>query len=220
VCNHPKRIEVDRALVEGGTLRVVAGHFGLAVASLQRHGSRHVGKAIKAAEEARTVASKKAVASAVRTARAVERAEVEVGESSLATAERLVRRAMDLLAVAEVRGADGKLTRATDIKAAVAALASAAKVLDLKARLGGEIKTGSTTNVLVDQRGRPTEEWAELTGVLFAALRPWPDAARAAAAALASAANSEAPRLGPAGPGRGSPAGASGDVVEGEIEPG
>lgn len=135
-------------------------------------------------------------------------------EATVDTVQALVRRALEHLEVSEVRSADGKLTRATDVKGAAATLRAALGALQLQAQLRGEIKTGGDVNVLVDQRGKPREEWAELTAILFAALRPWPDAARAAAAALASAA-SEAPRL---GPGRGSPAWAPGDVVEGEIE--
>lgn len=170
VCTHDEVEAIDKALVGGASERAIAGQYDLARSSVQRHRSAHLKRAV------------------ARAGRAAKVAEAQRGAGTLETVEGCVRRALELLTVAEVRDAEGKLTRATDIKGAVSALAAAAKHLGLQAQLRGEIKTGNTTNVLVDQRGRPTEEWAELSAVLFAALRPWPDAARAVAAALSSAA--------------------------------
>ncbi len=200
VCTHPATAAIYRAVLSR-SVRDIAKQWGLTSPSVQRHKGQCVKKTVE------------------RAARASNLAEAKLGAGTLETVEGCVRRALELLTVAEVGDDSGKLTRATDIKGAVSALSAAAKHLGLQAQLRGEIKTGSTTNVLVDQRsGKPTEEWAELTTVLFAALRPWPDAARAAAAALMSVASSDAPRLGSAVPGRGSPAWAPGDVAEGEIE--
>ena len=53
--------------------------------------------------------------------------------------------------------------------------------------------TGGDVNVLVDQRGKPREEWSELTSAIFAALRPYPEAARAVAAALSGSASNVKP---------------------------
>lgn len=195
VCTHPERAAIDRAVLSR-SVRDIAKQWGLTSSSVQRHKGKCVKKTVE------------------RAARASNIAEAQLGAATVETVEGCVRRALELLTVAEVRGPDGKLTRATDIKGAVSALSAAAKHLGLQAQLRGEIKTGSTTNVLVDQRGRPTEEWAELTGVLFAALRPWPEASRAAATALAGAASS-ATAL--ASSNRSAPDRTAVDVVEGEI---
>ncbi len=193
VCTHPERVEVDRAIVKE-SVRGVAKRFDLSPGAVQRHKTTCQRNAILARQE-RVEAAKGA-------------------EATVDTVAALVRKALEYLEVSEVRDARGKLTRATDVKGAAATLRAAMGALQLQAQLRGEIKTGSTTNVLVDQRGRPTEEWAELTGVLFAALRPWPEASRAAAAALAGAA-SGAPAL--TNSNRSAPDRTALDVVEGEI---
>ena len=197
VCTHPERVEVDRAIVKE-SVRGVAKRFDLSPGAVQRHKTTCQRNAILARQE-RVEAAKGA-------------------EATVDTVAALVRKALEYLEVSEVRDARGKLTRATDVKGAAATLRAAMGALQLQAQLRGEIKTGSTTNVLVDQRGRPTEEWAELTGVLFAALRPWPEASRAAAAALAGAASgAPSSALVLRGAEQGRNVAERGDVVEGEI---
>ena len=203
VCTHPERVAIDRALIGMaggvGSERTIANRFDLTKASIHRHRSSHLAGKVAIANRAARVESAKEGAA--------------IQETTADTVRTLVGRALEYLDVSEVRSADGKLTRATDVKGAAATLRAALGALQLQAQLRGEIKTGGDVNVLVDQRGKPREEWAELTGLLFAALRPWPDAARAAAAALASAAT-EAPAL---VANRSAPDRTALDVVEGEI---
>lgn len=197
VCTHPQRREVERAIVTG-SFRTVAARFDVSTGALQRHKTNCQRNAVLARQE--------------------RMADDRSGEATIETVAALVRRAQELISVAEVRAADGKLTRATDVKSAVAALGGAVKALQLQAQLRGEIKTGGDVNVLVDQRGKPREEWSELTSAIFAALRPYPEAARAVAAALsgpASAAPSSA--LVPHVPAQGGTTWNGSDVVDGEI---
>lgn len=52
ICNHPQRAAIDQALVSGGSLRDIAGRFGVAKSSLERHRMDHLPQAIvKAAEQ-------------------------------------------------------------------------------------------------------------------------------------------------------------------------
>ena len=200
VCTHPDRVAIDKALIAGGTFRAIAEQHRLSATSVHRHRSQHLGKAMQRAERAQGVAD--AVA----------------GEATIDTVAALVRRAQELISVAEVRAADGKLTRATDVKSAVAALGGAVKALQLQAQLRGEISPASSTvNVLVDQRGKPREEWAELTGAIFAALRPYPEAARAVAGALSGAASAPTAALVPHVSEQARNVAGRADVVEGEI---
>jgi hypothetical protein len=166
VCTHPERAAIDRAIVSGISLGNVAERYKLAKTSVFRHKAEHIRNAVERAERAQNVAV------------------AQSGASTLETAEGCVRRALDLLTVAEVRDEHGKLTKATDIKGAVAALNSAAKHLGLQAELRGEVQRGAKMSILVDAKGTPRPEWLALEGALFAALRPYPEAADAVARAL------------------------------------
>jgi len=55
VCNHPRRAEIDRLLVEKVSLRDIAGRFGVSRSALSRHGG-HIPGALVAAKEAGKVA--------------------------------------------------------------------------------------------------------------------------------------------------------------------
>ncbi len=52
VCRHPERAEIDRALVRGAAFRHIATRHQLSTGALQRHGSEHIPKLLKAAAEA------------------------------------------------------------------------------------------------------------------------------------------------------------------------
>jgi hypothetical protein len=50
-CNHVKRLEIERALESGESIRAVAGRFGIARSSLQRHTTGHPRMAIPQTSE-------------------------------------------------------------------------------------------------------------------------------------------------------------------------
>ena len=56
VCGHKKRLEIDRALLEGQSLRDIARRTGTTASSLQRHKADHLAKHLVKAHEAREVA--------------------------------------------------------------------------------------------------------------------------------------------------------------------
>jgi hypothetical protein len=55
ICASPKRAKIDAALVVGGSLRDVAGQFGLSRSAAHRH-QEHVPKSLARAKQAREVA--------------------------------------------------------------------------------------------------------------------------------------------------------------------
>ena len=56
VCGHKKRREIDRALLEGQSLRDIARRTGTTASSLQRHKAEHLARSLVKAHEAREVA--------------------------------------------------------------------------------------------------------------------------------------------------------------------
>ncbi len=56
VCAHPKRSEIDRALLDGMTYRTIADRFGLSETALKRHKAEHVPARVAKAKEAKQVA--------------------------------------------------------------------------------------------------------------------------------------------------------------------
>lgn len=166
VCTHDEVEAIDRAVMQpNASERAIASRYGLNRASLARHRKNHIKRAVE------------------RASRAARVAEAQRGAGTLETVEGCVRRALELLAVAEVRDAEGKLTRATDIKGAVSALSAAAKHLGLQAELRGEVNRGAKISVLVDTKGSPRPEWAAVQRLIGEALAELPEGPRALASA-------------------------------------
>ena len=68
VCGHRKRLEIDRALLEGQSLRDIARRTGTTASSLQRHKAEHLTRSLVKAHEAREVARADSLLDDVRTA--------------------------------------------------------------------------------------------------------------------------------------------------------
>lgn len=51
VCAHPKRAEIDRALVRGAAYRRIAAEYGLSDRAVRRHRATHVPRLLEAAAE-------------------------------------------------------------------------------------------------------------------------------------------------------------------------
>ena len=151
--------EIDAAILQGGaenSVRKMAERFGISAASVQRH-SVHV----------------KAAAGTLRNAGDTSR---NVGESPRkpptlrGKARKLFRRVERLLERAE----EGD--EAVDLRAAAGLARELRGVLELQARMDGEIKNASTT-VNVYQ----TADWQAVKALLVEALTPFPEAALAVA---------------------------------------
>ena len=69
VCGHRKRLETDRALPEGRSLRDIARRTGTTASSLQRHKAEHLARTFVKAHEAREVARADSLLADVRTER-------------------------------------------------------------------------------------------------------------------------------------------------------
>jgi hypothetical protein len=150
VCGHPDRDVVDAAIVGRAPFRRLAVLHGLTETSVRRHASTHLPATLALATAA---------------------AEVGRADVLLAQAEALRTDALELLDEARERG---------DLRVAVAAIGQARGVLELLARLAGEL-SDTTVNVVV------SAEWTELRTVVVQTLDPWPEARTALAVALAEA---------------------------------
>ena len=103
VCGNKKRLEIDRALLEGQSLRDIARRTGTTASSLQRHKADHLARSLVKAHEAREVARADSLLDDVRNAEG--------------RAERLLEVAEDIL---------GEAREAKDLRTAIGAIRAAA----------------------------------------------------------------------------------------------
>jgi hypothetical protein len=52
ICTHPRRGEIDAALIQGSSSRDVGGRFGCSKSAVARHAKDHIAKTIAAAQQA------------------------------------------------------------------------------------------------------------------------------------------------------------------------
>jgi hypothetical protein len=122
-CGHKKRLEIDRALLEGQSLRDIARRTGTTASSLQRHKAEHLTRDLVKAHEAREVARADSLLADVRNAEA--RAERLYG-----AAEGILQRALE---------AEDLKTALNAIRAAVDVMGEARQYLELRGELTGEL---------------------------------------------------------------------------------
>jgi hypothetical protein len=103
-CAHPRREEIDRALIEGRSRRALARDYGLAEASVRNHARVHLPDALSRAKEAADAA---AAADLLRQARDIQACTLEALKVSRDSGD---TRAM-LAAVREARGNLALLSR-------------------------------------------------------------------------------------------------------------
>lgn len=160
MCTHDQRVAIDRLLVAGGSERSIADRYDLSRSALNRHRSKHLARAVARSDRAAFTADVK------RGAKLTDRTEA-LYDGMLAR--------LESIAVGE------------DPKGAASLAREVRGSLELWARMRGELApAGATVNVLVDARGRPREEWAAVLRAVLSALRPYPEAARAVLAELAT----------------------------------
>jgi len=126
----------------------LADQFGVSKTALIRHKSKHIPE---------------------RLARATEAAEVAQANTILADVCKLQERAQSILDTAENDG---------DLKTSLAAIRELRNIIELLAKLSGELETRSTVDIYL------TTEYVQLQGTIVEALRPYPDARVAVANAL------------------------------------
>ena len=109
VCIHPAREEIDKALLDGGPYRRIAGRFGASPSAVYRHKKDHLPKALIKAAEVR---------------------EVQHGDDLLDQLRGLQERAVRILGQAEAAG---------DLRTALAAVREARGCLELLGKATGPV---------------------------------------------------------------------------------
>jgi transposase-like protein len=120
VCEHEKVEEINKALLEGVSLRDLAGRYSVSKTALHRHKESHLPAELTKAREAQ---------------------EVTKADSLLDQVIELRDKALSILAKAE---------RAGELRTALQGVREAKGCLELLARLQGELQERTTVNVLVN----------------------------------------------------------------------
>lgn len=119
VCAHPNRDDIDKMILDGESLRDIAGRFGTSSSSLQRHKQDHLPRTLLRAQEV---------------------GEVARADSLLDQVYDLQARAINILNHAETDG---------DQRTALAAIREARGCLELQGKLVGLLQENTQVNVLV-----------------------------------------------------------------------
>ena len=120
ICIHPQRTEIDQAITRGDAHRAIARQFGVSRHALDRHKKNgHIAQQIAKAAEAKEIAQAENLLSKITTLQE--------------TADRIL----------------DKAEKAGDIRAACAAIREVRGVLELMAKVTGELKgDGVTVNII------------------------------------------------------------------------
>jgi hypothetical protein len=137
-------------LVNGKPFRNIAERFGTSASALTRHKAEHIPAAMAQARSAAEVAQ----------------------------ADGLVDQLVRLRA--DARRIEEKAEETGDLRTALMGIRELVRILELTAKLVGELDERPQVNVLV------APEWLAVRSVLLEALRPYPDARQAVAARLAA----------------------------------
>ena len=149
VCGHAEREAIDRALLAGEPYRGIAQRFAASPDAVFRHRSDHLPAALPQAQEV---------------------AEVALADSLL---DQLAELRADAPRIG--RKAEG----AGDLKTALAGVRELVRIVELTAKLVGELDERPQVNVLV------APEWLAVRSALLDVLRDYPEARTAVAARLA-----------------------------------
>ncbi len=150
VCSHPQIEAINKALLAGEPNRRIATRENVTEAALRRHkAAGHIAEHLSQAHDAQDVAQ-----------------------------------ADDLLA--QLRGLQteahrikDKAENSKDFKTALSGIGQLVKIIELMAKLRGELDERATVNVIL------SPQWVTLRSSILVALAPYPDARRAVVEALA-----------------------------------
>ena len=120
VCEHEKVEEINRLLLEGVSLRDIAGQYSISKTALHRHKKDHLPAKLVKAQEAREIAK---------------------ADSLLDQVTELRDKALSILDKAEQAG---------DLRTALQGVREAKGCLELLARLQGELQEQATVNILIN----------------------------------------------------------------------
>ena len=135
ICNHPQRVEIDKALVAGTTYREIAQRFGVSRDALYRHRKNgHIEEQIVKAAKKKEIQQAKEVQAAIL---AQEAQEVADAQTILDEVSRLKDRALTILDRAETEGT----------REACMALREVRGIVELLAKISGELQDQSAVTV-------------------------------------------------------------------------
>jgi hypothetical protein len=164
LCKHPRRNDIDRALLAGDSFRHIAAQYGTSTGALQRHKADHLPKTLLKAQAAQEVVRADTLLADVRTAEGR-------SERLYGAAEGILERALE--------AADLK-TALNAIRAAVDVMGEARQYMELRGELTGELPDshGSMTaaeialNVILVPRCCPQEAPEAIEGSVTPATLP------------------------------------------------
>ena len=139
LCAHSNRNEIDRALINNESYRNIAVRFNVSTAALLRHKQSHLAASLTKAKNAK---------------------EVTKADSLLGELERLR---------AEARRIAAKAEDAEDYRTALAGIRELTRIIELLAKMQGELKD-QTVNILVNP------QWITLRAEILRTLEPYPEA--------------------------------------------
>lgn len=141
ICSNPTVNEINSAIVSGTPAREISAKFGVSPDAVHRHKQSHLPAALKQAHAATQEAQ---------------------GARLLAELEELKRETRRLMSLAE---------QANKIQTALVAVRELTRLLELSARLDGNLKERRELNVTID-----SAEWLAIRGSILNALEKFPDA--------------------------------------------
>ncbi len=151
ICTHPDCAAIDDALIAGAPYRSIAQRFAASPDAVYRHKLEHLPSQLVKAHAA---------------------AEVAVAVNLLARLDQLT---------ADAQRIGQKAEQARNYTSALAAVRELVRIVELTAKLRGELQQEGTTHITVHAA------WHDACTVLMTALAPYPDARMAAAHALLEA---------------------------------
>lgn len=150
ICQHKDRNKIDLDIAsKNGSLRTISDRYNVPIGSLKRHKeSGHIVKKI---------------------ARAIEVKEIAEADNLLSQINSLKDRALNILVAAEGEEVDGK-KGLPDLRTACTAIREVRGILELLAKVTGELKDGPQINIITNP------EWVEIRSVILQTLEPYPEA--------------------------------------------
>ncbi len=139
ICNHPQRVEIDKALISGATYREIAQKYGVSKDALYRHRKNgHIAEHIAKAARKKEIKQAREIASVVEVKA---RNEAANAETLLQQITSLKDRALTILDNAEREGT----------REACLALGEVRRTLEFLAKITGELQDGKpAVNVTVN----------------------------------------------------------------------
>lgn len=148
ICGHPERDAIDAALVAGQAFRRVAAQYSVTEQAIRRHRKARLPAALTKAQEA----------------------------EEAARADDLLAQLRDL--TAEAHRIKDRAERTGDYRTALAGIRELVRIVELLAKLKGELDERPQVNLLV------APEWLAVRAALMTALAPHPEARTAVAERL------------------------------------